>query len=131
MRWHNYLMSDADKLGKETPTPAQLLLAANLRALIDSHETLNSPPKLSQASGVDSTMINRILRCDNAASVKTLEAIAGALGVPVWRLHVPADLNELAAWTIQALQQPVTQQATAPKKAPPRKRLKPDGRMAA
>lgn len=86
------------------------VLASNLRAQMDRNPNLDTQMKVADASGVNQATVSRILRCQFAATLDNLEAIADAFGVHASELihignrgHVmksdesltPAELSEI------------------------------------
>lgn len=75
------------------PTPAQELLAANMRRFRSNRGW--SQEALAQASKLHRTYIGSVERCERNPSVRSIERIAIALGVPVWQLLAPQEPSEL------------------------------------
>jgi Helix-turn-helix len=73
---------------------ARALLARNLAALMAKSPDLMSQGALHRRSKVAQATIGRILRAETAASVDTLDQLAGAFGLSAWQLiHPKPDMK--------------------------------------
>lgn len=70
------------------------ILAANIRYLMDVRFAAsgNRPMALAKRAGISLSSVQRIVACDVGASIDNIEAIAAALGQPVYRLLL-ADMT--------------------------------------
>jgi transcriptional regulator with XRE-family HTH domain len=59
------------------------LLARNLRALMESHPTLNTQQKVARKAGIAQASVSRVLRLEQAVTLRQLESLADAFKVPV------------------------------------------------
>lgn len=64
-------------------------VAANVQRLMDAYPDLGTQPKLAERAGVDQTTISRLLRAERSATIGTLDAVARAFGLEVWKLLLP------------------------------------------
>ena len=62
------------------------VIAANLRALMDKNK--HSEGELHNRTGLSQSTIGRILKCESAATVDTLDAIANVYGLSTWQIMV-------------------------------------------
>lgn len=65
------------------------ILATSLKALLRSGLGPANQSELKRKSGVAQSTIGRILQCETAATIETLEQIAGVYGLQAWQLLVP------------------------------------------
>lgn len=83
--------------GKPRAAPQELrpVLARNVRRLMDSSADLQTATALGKRSGVGRRTVDRLLKCERAATVDTLLAIAKAFGAYPWQLLVEDSLVQL------------------------------------
>ena len=65
------------------------VVARNVAALMERSADIRNAVALAKASGVSRTSIYRILDCECATAIDSLEKIAKAFGVPAWTLIHP------------------------------------------
>lgn len=73
------------------------VLAENVKALLDSHKTIDTQAKLAAKSKVGQSTISRILRADTQATAETIDALAQAFGVTHAQLITPNASNVSSA----------------------------------
>lgn len=65
------------------------VLAANLKALMASHKTLDTFPKIVKARGPSNGTLDRIRRMAAGASIDAVDQLAKVYGLEAWQLMVP------------------------------------------
>jgi hypothetical protein len=76
--------------------PVAEVLAANLKALMQSKPNLSSGPKLERASGISQKTISNMTAGRYSTTIGSIEGVAKALDVPPYVLLLPgADQNVL------------------------------------
>lgn len=80
------------------------ILADNVAKLMASRPDLDSQQKLRRKAGgkLGQATISRILRCESAATIDNIQAIAEAFGMDAWQLLVPG-LDPSITPTLQAV----------------------------
>jgi transcriptional regulator with XRE-family HTH domain len=68
------------------------ILAANLKALMAAHLSLNTFAKIVAAGGPTNGTLDRIRRMESGASIDQLDTLAKVYGLEPWQLLVP-DLD--------------------------------------
>ncbi len=71
---------------------ARATLAKNVRKMISANAVDGTPVRIrawSMSKGLDTRLIDRIVKGENAVTVDTLELIAENCGVPAWQLLHP------------------------------------------
>lgn len=70
------------------------ILAANIKALIESNPAYGSPAALIKASGIPNGTLGRIRAAQVATTVDNLQGLAVAFKVEPWELLVPPSQRE-------------------------------------
>lgn len=65
------------------------ILRANLKALMSTHQELDTIVKVSERSGVSKGVVERMTKAEANTGVDHLQGIAQAFGLEVWQLMVP------------------------------------------
>lgn len=74
---------------RRVPKRLRVIVAANVRRLMNRTRDLSSPTNLGAKAGVGKRTVNRLLGMKNAATLDTIEAVADALDVDPYELLIP------------------------------------------
>lgn len=72
-----------------TRSAATLLLAANLKKLMDANPEYGNPSKLARAAKLDQKTADRMVKSENESTLGNVEKVAKVFGLTAWQLLTP------------------------------------------